>query len=150
MLLQSLLFPGINSGCDYVINLANVDHLLPEELPRAHAVLAPVRAEHLVHHLVRLHHPHRAHHLSTIASDLLKRLPKLEVDDTGGDQALSLHGELVFPLRFDRHQRLALVSKLPGDVSDPHGLHEGFKVLTLGQLELSAHLILYGLLNNLY
>ena len=44
-------------------NLANVDHLLPEELPRAHAVLAPVRAEHLVHHLVRLHHPHRAHHL---------------------------------------------------------------------------------------
>ena len=44
-------------------NLANVDHLLPEKLPRAHAVLAPVRAEHLVHHLVRLHHPHRAHHL---------------------------------------------------------------------------------------
>ena len=35
------------------------------------------------------------------------------LDDAGGDQALSLHGELVFPLRFDRHQRLALVSKLP-------------------------------------
>ena len=45
-------------------NLADIDHLLPEELSGAHAVLAPVRAQHLVHHLVRLHHAHRAQHLA--------------------------------------------------------------------------------------
>ena len=42
-----------------------------------------------------------------------RQLVKDLLDDAGGDQALSLHGELVFPLRFDRHQRLALISKLP-------------------------------------
>ena len=30
--------------------------------------------------------------------------------------------------------------KAPGEVSNPHGLHESLKVLTLGQLELAAHL----------
>ena len=44
-------------------NLADVDHLLPEELSCAHTVLAPVGAQHLVHHLVRLYHAHCAHHL---------------------------------------------------------------------------------------
>ena len=28
----------------------------------------------------------------------------------------------------------------PGEVSNPHGLHESLKVVTLGQLELAAHL----------
>ena len=30
--------------------------------------------------------------------------------------------------------------KAPGEVSNPHGLHESLKVLTLGQLELAAYL----------
>ena len=44
-------------------NLADIDHLLPEKLSCAHTVLAPIGAQHLVHHLVRLHHAHRAQHL---------------------------------------------------------------------------------------
>lgn len=44
-------------------NLADIDHLLPEKLSCAHTVLAPIGAQHLVHHLVWLHHAHRAQHL---------------------------------------------------------------------------------------
>ena len=44
-------------------NLADIDHLLPEKLSCAHTVLAPIGAQHLVHHLVRLHHAHGAQHL---------------------------------------------------------------------------------------
>ena len=123
-------------------NLANIDHLLPEKLPRAHAVLAPIGAQHLVHHLVRLHHAHRAQHLvqrgqkisnhfwphlSAITCDLLKRFSQLEteigynisghlhtdlLDNASGHQTLSLHGEVVFSSWFYCHQRLALVPKL--------------------------------------
>merc|ERR1719175_441836 len=141
MLFHLLFFSCIDPCGDHIINLADIDHLLPEELSGAHAVLAPVCAQHLVHHLVRLHHAHRAQHLSPVTCDLLKRFPQLEIDDAGGDQALCLHAEAVLPSRFYCHQRLALVPKLSGKVSNAHCLHESLKVVTLGQLELSTHLV---------
>ena len=56
-------------------NLADIDHLLPEELSCAHTVLASISAQHLVHHLVRLHHAHSAQHLE-LAVDRRRDLRK--------------------------------------------------------------------------
>ena len=44
-------------------DLADVNHLLPEELPGADAVLAPLGAQHRVHQGVRRRQGHRAQHL---------------------------------------------------------------------------------------
>ena len=80
-------------------------------------------------------------HFSAVGCFLVKRLPDLERDGGGGDEALLLEGHGVSLVLADSDDRGCLVAQGPGSPAHSQGGHERVKVLALVQLELAKHVI---------